>query len=110
MAVVPGDLAGGHLIQRGRNGPHAVLRQQQPKQPCEGLRVHGLVPQNFHELVQHVAEDSPQLARLLRRLQFTLFAKSLHLAFQRGLKVQCLHKTVKRSYLLTHCLSGFHPV
>ena len=35
VAVIPGDLGDGHLVQRHRDGAHAVLGQHQAEQPLE---------------------------------------------------------------------------
>ena len=71
VAVVAGDLADLHLIQRGGDGTHAVLGQHQPQQSGELLAVQLRIPQNFHKLIQHVTEDLPQLGVFLRQLHLS---------------------------------------
>ena len=68
VAVIAGDLADLHLIQRGGNGTYAVLGQHQAQQSGKFRAVQFRVPQDLHKLIQHVAEDLPQLGVLLRQL------------------------------------------
>ncbi|CDC67992.1 unknown [Oscillibacter sp. CAG:155] len=107
VAVVAGDLRDADLIQRDGDGAHAVLGQHLPQQPGELVQLHGLVPKDLHELIQHAAEDLPQLSRLLRILEPASRRLLLHLFFQRGLKPQRLQKRVKAVYFLPSCFPSF---
>ena len=59
MPVVPGEGCHLHLIQRGGDSGHGVLAQHQPQQAGKLLSVHLHIPQQLHELIQHIAEDAP---------------------------------------------------
>ena len=72
MPVIPGEGRHLHLIQRGGDGGHGVLAQHQPQQAGKLLPVHLHIPQQLHELIQHIAEDAPQLAVLLRKLHLPI--------------------------------------
>ena len=49
--VSPGHLADLHLIQRGRNGAHAVLGEYQTQRPAELLPGQGGIPQNLGDFM-----------------------------------------------------------
>ena len=72
VPVVAGQLADLHLIQRCRNGPHAVLGQHQPQKPGKFLAGELHLPQNLRHLIQYAAQDPPQLAVFLRQLGLSL--------------------------------------
>ena len=110
VAVVPGDLADGHLVQGHGNGPHAVLGQHLAKQAGKFVQLHELIAQNLHELVQHAAENLPELGRLLRVLEPSGLRLGPQLGFQGVLQVQFLHKTVKGIRFLTRCFSQFQAL
>ncbi len=110
VAVVSGHAADLHLVQGDGNGTYGILGEHLPEQTGELLQVHGLVPQNFHKLVQHAAEDLPELGGLLRLLKAARLGLGSHLAFQGVLKVQFLQKAVERPYLGSGGLAGFQPL
>ena len=85
MAVIPGNLADRYLIQRHRNRSHAVLRQNQPEQPLKLIGAELFVPQYLHELIQHAAENFPQLSGLLRLLHPACLGLPVHPLRQNGL-------------------------
>ena len=95
VPVVAGDLADLHLIQRGRDRTHAVLGQHQTQQTGELLAVHFAVAQNLHKLVQHAAQDLPQLAVFLRQLCLSAGKQFLHHSFQRLRHAAVLGKMIK---------------
>ena len=109
VAVVPGDLGDGHLVQRHRDGAHAVLAGHLPQQAAELVGLHGLVPQDLHELVQDAAEDLPQLGGLLRLLEAARVRLGPHLGLQGVLEVQLLEKAVKDIHFSPAVLSVFRP-
>ena len=79
VAVIAGDLADLHLIQRGGNGAHAVLGQHQTQQSGKFRTVQFRVTQNLHKLIQHVAEDLPQLGVFLRQLHLSRLQQRVRL-------------------------------
>ena len=97
MAVVARNFAHAHLIECRRDGADAVLRQNEPQQPRKLLSADLLSAENLHELVEHVAEDLPQLCTLLRELHLA----ARHLL--RGLLLQRL----RRAGALRKCVKGF---
>ena len=72
VPVVAGQLADLHLIQRRRDGPHAVLGQHQPQKPGKFLAGELHLPQDLRHLIQYAAQDPPQLAVFLRQLGLSL--------------------------------------
>ena len=110
VAVVPGDAGNLDLVQRDGNGAHAVFRQHLPEKAGELLQLHRLVPHDLHKLVQHAAEDLPQLGGLLRLLEAARFGLDIHLAFQSVLKAQLLHEIVEGVHLGGSGLSGLQPL
>ena len=101
VAVVAGDLADLHLIQRGGDGAHAVLGQHQPQQAGEFLAVQLRVRQNFHELIQHAAEDLPQLGVFLRQLYLSRRQQCVGLVPQRLRHTGSRREFVQRPGLVT---------
>ena len=110
VTVVPGDLRDGHLVQGHGDGAHAVLGGHLPQQAAEFVGLHGLVPQDLHELVQDGAEDLPQLGGLLRVLEAPRLRLEAHLFLQRVLEIQTLQETVKSIYFLPGCNVCFQPL
>ena len=106
MPVVPRDGRHLHLIQRGGNGSHGVLAQHQPQQAGKLLPVHLYVAQQLHELVQHAAEDAPQLAVLLRQLHLSSVVQCRRLGFQCLRHSRVLRKPVKRFRFIPYCFTG----
>ena len=110
VAVVAGDLADRHLVQRHGDSAHAVLGQHQPQQPGKLLAVQLRVAQDLHELVQHAAEDLPQLAVLLRQLQLSCLLE-LSDPLPQGLRQpDLLQISVKHFYFFLCARVLFQPV
>ena len=101
VAVVPVQRADLHLIQRSRYGGHGVLAQRQPQQTGELLALHLRVAQQLHELIQHIAEDAPQLGVFLRRLYLPLLPQLLFPLLQHLRRTGAFRKSVKH-FRLTH--------
>ena len=95
VAVIPGDLGDGHLVQRHRDGTYAVLGQHQAEQPLELVSGEPLLPQDLHKLVQHAAEDLPKLGRLLRLLHPAALRLAVHLLRQGRFQIQSLHEVIE---------------
>ena len=102
VAVVPGQRGDLHLVQRSRDGGHGVLAQRQPQQPRELLAVQLRIAQPLHELIQHLAEDVPQLGVLLRRLHIAALLQRLRPLLQYLRRTRQLRKRVKH-FRLTPC-------
>ena len=110
VAVVAGDLTDLHLIQRGGNRAHTVLRQHQSQELGKLLAGQLRIAQNLHELIQHIAEDRPELLILLRKLHLPVGKQRLRLLLQRPGYAGFFGKCVKRFRFLLRRRQGFHPV
>ena len=110
VAVVPGHAGDLDLVQRDGDGAHAVLRQHLAEQAGELLQLHGLLSQDFHKLVQHAAENVPQLGGFLRLLEAARLGLGLHLGFQGVLEMELLHEGVEGLHLGFGGLAGFQPL
>ena len=95
VTVIAGNFADIHLIQRYRNRAHTILRQHLPEQSDKLLRLHGLIAQQFHKLIQNSAEDLPQLGSLFRFLQTACLYLRIHLDLQSILQRDLLHEAVQ---------------
>ena len=110
VPVVSGDGRHLHLIQRGGDGGHGVLAQHQPQEAGELLPVHLHVPQQLHELIQHTAEDAPQLPVLLRQLHLPVVIQRRRLPFQCLRDARRLGKPVKHFRFIPHRFTGFQSL
>ena len=106
VAVVARNPADGHLIQRYRDGSHAVLSQDLREEPHKFLQPHRLPAQNLYKLVQHTAQYLPELGRLFRVLQPPACGLRTHLGIQSRLEPQLLHEAIKRVDLSPSALPG----
>ena len=110
MAVVARNPADGHLIQRYRDGSHAVLSQDLREEPHKFLQPHRLPAQNLYKLVQHTAQYLPELGRLFRVLQPPACGLSTHLGIQSRLEPQLLQTAHIASGLVLDLLDGLAEV
>ena len=109
VPVVAGDLADLHLVQGGRDGAHAVLGQHQPQEPGELLAGQLRIPQDFRKLVQHPAEDRPQLDIFLRQLGPVLLQELFRRVLQGLRHTGLLQKPIQALRLLPGRPGGAHP-
>ena len=110
VAVIAGDLADLHLIQRGGNGAHAVLGQHQAQQSGKFRAVQFRVPQDLHKLIQHVAEDLPQLGVLLRQLHLSRLQQRVRLIPQGVRHTGGRREIVQRPGLVPGGRQGFQAL
>ena len=71
MAVVARHLGKAHLIERDRDGADGILREHKAHQSRKLLRVKPRLPKHFHKLIEHIAENVPELRELLRPLRIS---------------------------------------
>ena len=100
VAVVARHLGEVHAIERRGDRADAVLRQDQPQEPRKLLAVDGGVAQDLHELIQHAAEDRPQLRGLLRALGVAGLKQALRLLLQSFRQLHILQIPIERRDLL----------
>ena len=82
VPVVHGQLREGHLIQRRRDGAHAVLAHHQLQQAHKFLPAHRAIPQDLHKLIHDAAQQLPNLPVFVCQLQLSPLPEPVRFVLQ----------------------------
>ena len=74
--IIAGDFRYANLIQRCRNGAHIILCQHQLQKPSKLAPLQGKFAQNQHKLIQHIAQNTPNLGIFIGQFVFPHGAKA----------------------------------
>ena len=109
VARLAGGLPRRHPVQGDGDGPHVVLREDQPEQGGELVQLHGGILQLSGALLQAAAQNGPQLPVLLRQGGLVPAAQLLHPLLQALGQADLLQKAVKGNGLSPSGVVGVFP-